>query len=208
MVGVNIGDHRHHRREMQERSVTLVGFRDQILTAAQFGVGVRALDLAADHERRIQPAGRQHRRDQAGGGGLAVRAGDGDAIAETHQLRQHFRASHHRHAPLACGAHLGVVLLDRRGHHDHIGLRQVRGGMTFFYGRTQFRQARRSGAGFEIGAAHRVAQIQQYLGDAGHAGAANADEMHGAHTPHGLIHQSAYGAGLNHALSPAAPHRQ
>ena len=48
--------------------------------------------MTADHEGRIEARPRPARWPRAGGGGLAVRAGDRDATAQAHQLGQHERA--------------------------------------------------------------------------------------------------------------------
>src|SRR3569623_1133691 len=72
VVGVDIGDHRDHRRETQEGGVSLVGLGDQIITGAEPRVGAGAVETTADHEGRIAPALGERARRQAGGGGLAV----------------------------------------------------------------------------------------------------------------------------------------
>ncbi len=62
----------------------------------------------------------QHRRDQAGGGGLAVRAADRDRPFQPHQLGQHLGAAHHRDQPRARRRDLRVVALDRGGDDDDL----------------------------------------------------------------------------------------
>ena len=63
----------------------------------------------ADDERRIEAAFGEHRRDQARRRRLAVRAGDGDALLQPHQLGEHQRARHDRDAALARREHFGIV---------------------------------------------------------------------------------------------------
>ena len=84
------------------------------------------MQLAADHERRIEPAFGEHAGDEARRRGLAVRAGDGDAAAEAHQFAEHFGARHDRHAPLARGDEFGIVGLDRARHDQHVDVGDVR----------------------------------------------------------------------------------
>ena len=93
-------------------------------------VGAGGQQLAADHEGRVEPAFGQHAGGQRGGGGLAVGAGDRHAALEAHQLGQHLRARHHRDALRARLQQLGVVRLDRAGHHHAVGLQHVGGGMA------------------------------------------------------------------------------
>jgi hypothetical protein len=52
----------------------------------------RARPRAAHHDRRVEAAGGQHAGHHRSGGGLAVHAGDGDAVLEAHQLGQHLGA--------------------------------------------------------------------------------------------------------------------
>ncbi len=65
----------------QERGVGLVGLGHQEVAPAQAGVGAGGVQLATDDEGRVETAFGQDTGHQAGGGGLAVRAGDGDAAA-------------------------------------------------------------------------------------------------------------------------------
>ena len=75
----------------------------------------------ADDEGRIEPALGEHARDQAGGGGLAVRAGDRDALLQAHQLGEHQRARHDRDALRARRDDLGLSALHRGGDHHRVG---------------------------------------------------------------------------------------
>jgi hypothetical protein len=113
VVGVDVGHHGHHGQQVQERCVGLVGLDHDVVAAAQLGVGACAVELAADHKGRVQARLGQHAGHQAGGSGLAVGAGNGDALLQAHQLRQHERAGHHGNFFLARGQHLGVVWRDR-----------------------------------------------------------------------------------------------
>ncbi|MDX1604787.1 MAG: hypothetical protein R3202_01270, partial [Candidatus Competibacterales bacterium] len=82
MVGIDVGHHGQHRLEVEERGIALVGLRHQIAPGAEPGIGTGAVEPAADHEGRVQSALGQQAGDQAGGGGLAVGTGHGDALAE------------------------------------------------------------------------------------------------------------------------------
>jgi hypothetical protein len=120
VVEVDVGDHRQDRVQMQEGRVRLVGFHHQIAPGAQTRAGTERVDPPADDEGRIEPALPQHVRDEAGGGGLAVRAGNGDAVFEAHQLGQHGGARHHRHAARTGGSDLHVVRRHSGRHYHHV----------------------------------------------------------------------------------------
>src|SRR5581483_11496349 len=123
-------------------------------------------------------------RDQAGGSRLAMRAGNGDAAAETHQLTQHFRARNHRNARFAGGDQFGIVELDRARRDHDIRIADMRGGMADAHVDTKLTQALRRRRFAAIRAGHGIAEVVQHLGDAAHAHAANADEMHAAESAH------------------------
>ena len=107
-----------------------------------------------------------------------MRAGDGDAALQPHQLGQHFGAAHHRQPPRAGGDEFGVVALDGGGDDNHVGavdvLRLVADGDRD----ALFAQALDVGRVGNVRAAHAVAERLEHLGDAAHADAADADEVH------------------------------
>jgi hypothetical protein len=115
-----------------------------------------------------------------GRGGLAVHAGDRDAALQPHQLGQHLGAPHHRQAPGACRAELRVAALDC-GRHDNDGsVPEILGGVADRDLGALVTQPLHVGRVGCVRALHRVAEIDQHLGDAAHADAADADEMDGA----------------------------
>ena len=59
---------------------------------AEAGVGAEGVDAAADDDGGVEAAAGEDGGDHAGGGGLAVHAGDGDAVLEAHQLGEHLGA--------------------------------------------------------------------------------------------------------------------
>ena len=177
VVGVDVGDHRDHRRQIEERAVRFVGLDDDVVAGAEPGVRAGADQPPADHEGGVEPACGQHRGDQAGRRRLAVRAGDRDALLELHQLGQHHRARHDRHAPVARADHLGIVAAHRGRGDDAVGALDVGGVMPEHDGGAErIEPARRRAAG-DVRAADPVAQVEQHLGDAAHARAADADEV-------------------------------
>jgi hypothetical protein len=55
VVGVDVGDHRDHRLQVQEGRVGLVGLGDDELAGAEARVGAGAVQAPADDEGRIEP---------------------------------------------------------------------------------------------------------------------------------------------------------
>ena len=129
------------------------------------------------------PPSREHTGSQGGGGGLAVRTGDRDAAVEAHQLGQHFGARHHRNALRARRQALHVVGLDGAGNHHHIGAIDMRRRMAFENGRAQGLQALGRLTVVLVRTADLITQGHHDFGDAAHAGAADADEMHPRECP-------------------------
>jgi hypothetical protein len=109
-----------------------------------------------------------------------VGAGDRDALLEPHQLGEHLGAPDDGTAPQAGGRQLRVVAPDRSGDDDHRGVADLRRVMADEHARATFAQALDIGVVARVRALHLVTDIDQHLGDAGHADAADADEMNGA----------------------------
>jgi hypothetical protein len=124
------------------------------------------------------PAFAEHRRGQAGGGGLAVGAGDRDAAAEAHQLGQHRRARHDRDALERASISSGLsrrMALDTTTQSVPSTLDALWPRITRAPSVARRRVAALSALS-EPG--HFVAERAQHLGNAAHAGTADADEMH------------------------------
>ena len=177
VVGIDIRDDRHDGQQVQERGVRLVGLHHDVVAAAKLRVGAGAVEAPADDEGRIESGSRQHARHQARRRGLAVRAGNGDALLEPHQFSQHQGARHHGNFLLARGHYLGVVRLDRRRGHDRIGAVDVRCRVADARRDAQPLESLQRCAVRQVRARNTVAQVEQHLGDAAHARAADTDKM-------------------------------
>ena len=177
VLGVDVGDDGDVGRQLEEGAVGLVGLHHHPVAGAEPRVGAVGVDDAAVDHGRIEARGIEQRRHQRGGRGLAVGAGDGDAAFQPHQLGQHLGAPHHRQPLLARGDKFGIVALDRRRHHQHLGAVDVGGLVTDEDLGALVAQPLDVGVVGGVGALHRVAEIDQHLGDAAHADAADADEM-------------------------------
>ena len=177
VIGVDVGDHRHRRRQVEERRVGFVRLGDEKIAGAEPRVRIRRQEAPADDERRVEAALGQHRRDETRGRRLAVRAGDRDALLQAHQLGQHQRTRHDGNSALARRDDFRIVRRHRRRHDDRIGAGDIRRGMTDRDADAEPRKARGHRARGEIGARDLVALRGQHLRDAAHPGAADADEM-------------------------------
>ena len=128
VVGLDVRDDRDLRRVRQEGRVALVGLDDEDVAGALVGAGAGGGQVAADRERRVEPAVLQRHGEHRRGGGLARGAGDGGQPAPAGERGQRRGAVLDGEAALAGGGELGVALPDRGGHHDGGGrLGQVRG---------------------------------------------------------------------------------
>ncbi len=171
----NDGD---HRRELQERPVTLIRFRHHVIALPQPGVAAERAQPPADHRRRIEPGSIQRQRHHRCRGGLPMRPGDRDPVAEPHQLGQHLGPRDHRHVPPPRLQHLGVLRPDRRRHHHHVRVADERGVVTHRDRHAERFQPRRHVRAPGVRAADLVPEVGEQLGDPAHADAADADEMH------------------------------
>ena len=118
VIGIDVGDHRDVRLQAQEGRIAFVRFGHQPLTSAKTRVTFDALDQPANEKCRVEARDRKNTCHQTGGGGLAMSAGNRDAVAKPHQFTQHLGPGHHRNAEPVCLDHLRVVGSDRtRGDH-------------------------------------------------------------------------------------------
>ena len=177
VLGVDVGDDRDVRRQLQEGAVAFVGFDHHPVAAAAPRIRAIGVDDAAVDDGRIEAGGVEQRRHQRSCGRLAVRAGDRDALLEAHQLGEHFRPPHYRYAFLARSYELRVVALDRGRDDDHGGFADVLSGMADMHLRAVLAKALHIGVVAGVRALHAIAERDQHFGDAGHADAADADEV-------------------------------
>ena len=115
VLGVDIGDHADLGRELQERTVGLVGLDHHPFALADAGIGAPGIDDAAGDHGGVEIGRLQQIGDQRGGGGLAVGAGDRHGGARAHQLGQHLGAANDGKATLLGRFEFGIAGLDRAG---------------------------------------------------------------------------------------------
>ena len=130
MVFVDIGHNGHNRSQVQERGIGFVGFGDDVFAFAQTGIGTCGIEFAADHESGVETCRTEDGGGQTGGRGFAVRTGNGDAVTEAHQFRQHQGAGNDGDLLLQRGDDFGIVFFDGGRGNDDIRTVDVFGGMT------------------------------------------------------------------------------
>ncbi len=178
VFAVHIGDDSHRRRQLEKRPVAFVGLGDHVAAAAEPRVAAKGAEPAANHRRRIETRLFEHQRDHRRRRGLPVRAGDGDADAEAHHFRQHFRAGDDRNATGAGGDDLRVVGSDRRRDDHDVRVADMAGGVAVKHGD--------AGGGQPVGhvrppgvrPAHLVTEVRQEFRDSAHPTSTHADKMH------------------------------
>ena len=177
VVLIDVGDGRKHRREIQKRGIGLIGFGDDVFAGTEPGVGAGTVESAADHIGGIKPPGGQKRGRKRGRRGLAVRPGNRNTAAQTHEFCEHHRARHHRNMGRLGGHNFRIVGMYGAGNHDGVGAFNVFCVMPAVnHGAEAFEPA---GGGIfsQIRAAYGVTEVQEHLGDAAHPGATDTDKM-------------------------------
>ncbi len=106
-----------------------------------------------------------------------MHAGNGDAVFEPHQLRQHFGTLNHRNLAGTRFHDFRIIRRDCRTGHDDRGARDVGGLVAFIDGCAQLSQAIGHRAATQIGAGDTKAHIQQDFGDTAHADSADTNEV-------------------------------
>ena len=177
MLAIDVRNHRHRRRQPQERAIALVRFRHHVFAAAEPRVAAERAQPSPDDRRRIQSRPLEHEGDHRGRARLAVRARDRDAEPQPHQLREHLGARNHRDPPRPRLGHLGVVGPYRRGHHHHVGGAHLRRRVSQVHRHAERGQTVGHRRPLRVGSRHGVSQVGEQLGDAAHADPADADEV-------------------------------
>ena len=120
MLAVDGSDDGNHRGEHQKAAIAFVGFDDEVLSFAKACGRAGLIHSATYDKSRVEMGGCQDRSNHGGGGRLAMRAGDGDAIFQAHQFRQHFRSGNDRDFAAMGFNDLGIVGLHCGRGDDHV----------------------------------------------------------------------------------------
>ena len=174
---IDVGDDRDDRRQAQERAIAFVGFGDQETSLPHPRIGAERPQTAADNDRGIESAGREHFAHHRGGGGLAVTAGDADPVLQPHEFAEHLGARDDRNATPARFDQLRIAAVHRRGIDNHVRALDIVGGVAGVHRATEQHDTIGGVAGPEIRTGDGIAETEQHLGDPAHAGSADADEV-------------------------------
>ncbi len=98
VVRLDVGHHGDRGPVIQEGAVRFVSFGDEDPRGAVGRIDAERRNVGADGEGRVQPGALQKHRDHRGGGGLAVRSGDGHHGVIGHGGGQGLGAVQHRRA--------------------------------------------------------------------------------------------------------------
>jgi len=177
LLPVEVGDHRHLGRQIQEGGVAFVGLGHEVAVPAQDGVAAEVVPHGPHQNRRVQASGPEDRGGHGGGGGFAVGPGNGDLEMSLHKAGLHFAPAQDP-APRGPGrSQLGVVLFDRGGVNHYRVLGEVLRAVALKDPDAELLETPGDGALGHIGAAHPVALAHQEFRQAAHAYAADADEV-------------------------------
>src|SRR5208283_395715 len=180
MFWIDIGDDRDFGGKLKESAIAFVGFDHHPIAAAEPRIGSIRVDDPAVDDGRIEFARFEQRRDKGCRGRLAMRPGDGDTMLQPHEFGEHFRAANDGQALLPRGDEFRVIALDRGRDHDDFRRAEMLGVMADMNQSALAPQPQDIGALGSVRALDPVAEIEENLGDAGHAYAANSYEMDGA----------------------------
>ena len=167
------------RRELQERAVGLVGLGDHEVALAEARARAEHVEPAADDDRRVEPAAVEDERRPSRWwwscrGCRPPRRRTSGASARRASRRAGSPGCRGARASTTSGlsARTAVEVTTTCGARRRARRRGPRR-------RARPSAARRSvdGERLQVGAGDRVAEVQQHLGDAAHAGAADADEV-------------------------------
>ena len=143
-----------------------------------------AFELAADDDGRVDARHGRGRGHHGGGGGLAVGAGDGDAVLHAHQLGQHLGARDHRdHAAAWAATTSGLSSCTAVEMTTTSAFCTFSAAWPMPISPPEAGQPLGGVRAAQVGAGDLVAQVEQHLGDAAHADAADADEMNFLYFP-------------------------
>ena len=112
MVVLDVGDDGDARAQPEEHIVVLVGLDDEDVAPAGAAVAAKTGQDAADDDGGIATGLQQEVGDEAGGRGLAVGTGDGNARLLGHEVAEEIGALEDGQAGGAGGHKFGVVLRD------------------------------------------------------------------------------------------------
>ena len=122
MVGLDVENHRVVRMQVMKGAIVLTRFGHQQVAATTAPAPTDLGTVGSHDERGIEPRLDQHVTEQAGGGALAVGAGDGHTRPPAHQVAEHLGVFENPHPPAPGLRVLGMVGTDRRRCHQKLAI--------------------------------------------------------------------------------------
>jgi hypothetical protein len=183
VLAIDVRDQRQRRRQLEERPVAFIRLDDHRLAPSEPRVAAERAQPAANHRGWIEAGAFQDQRDHRRGRGLAMGAGDGDPVAQAHQLGEHLGARNHGNAAAPRLDDFRIRRGDRRRHHDHVGGADVCGVVPEMYSHAELCQPLRHVRFPGVRTRYLVPEIGEQLGDAAHADASDTDEVHPPRPP-------------------------
>ena len=177
MLGIDVRHDGNGAVEAKEGTIALVRFHDHPVALAKARVGAVGVDDAAVDDGGVDPTRIEQRRHHRSRGGLAVGAGHRDGVLQAHQFGQHFRAAHHGDAVFERVDHFRILTLHGSGGDNHGRSLNVLCRVADRDLDAPLAQAFDHIPLGNIGALHTVAEVVHHLGNAGHADAADANEV-------------------------------
>ena len=123
--------------------------------------GFEQVKAATDDDGRVDAAVSENCGHHAGGGGLAVGAGNGHAVLHAHQFGEHLGARDDRNQPAMGFKNLGVVGTHCRGGHHHVDIAYIFAAVAVGDLATERGQTPGDLALPEVGSGYLVTEIEQ-----------------------------------------------
>jgi len=181
MVVLETCDHLDLRLEPEEHVVVFIRFDHEWFAFARMRVDSEIVQHAADDKGWVTSQFAQDPGGHGGGGGLAVRPGNGNPHFVFHQATKEVGTFVHRDARTLRGFDLGVVVRYRRGAYHPIGSRQIARMVSHEHLRTSLANFIGKGSHRAVRAAHLISALQQEAGDGGKTASPDANEMDVCH---------------------------
>ncbi len=177
MFAIDGGDDGDDRGEHQEAAIAFVGFDNEIFPATNTGRGAGLIDFATNDERGIEMSCGKNGSHHGGGGGLAMRASNGNSVFQAHQFGEHLRTGNHRDFLLVRFDHFRIVGFYGGRNYDDVRSLDIVRFMAFVNGGTEVLQTFRDGRGFGVRAGDGIAESEQDFSNATHTDATNANQV-------------------------------
>jgi len=122
VVLVDVEDHGGPRPQVEEGTIVFAGFGDEVRAVADAAAAAELLGFGPHNEAGVQTRLPEYERQPSGGGALAVRAADSDAMLASHQSPQQLRVFNDRDRAASGFREFRMVLRDGSRDDQQFGL--------------------------------------------------------------------------------------